>query len=73
MCFADGAIHTPAELARRLGVNVRLASYHVHVLTDAGLVRALGARPARGMVAHEYVMAAENGNLLSTLLGKPDW
>jgi DNA-binding transcriptional ArsR family regulator len=45
---------SPAEIARKLGLEVSKVGYHVNALAEAGLIEEVGQRPVRGAVEHFY-------------------
>jgi DNA-binding transcriptional ArsR family regulator len=45
---------SPAEIARKLGLEVSNVGYHVNALAQAGLIEEVGQRPVRGAVEHFY-------------------
>ena len=52
---------SPVELARDLGASLGVASYHVRVLAEAGLVELARTTPRRGAIQHHYRLAAAAG------------
>jgi len=45
---------SPAGVARELGIEASMVSYHVRVLEKCNLVEQVGERPVRGAVEHFY-------------------
>jgi DNA-binding transcriptional ArsR family regulator len=60
----------PVRLAEALGESLGVVSYHVRVLADLELLILHQTRPARGAIAHEYVLAPGVAAALARLSGK---
>src|SRR5215212_4743681 len=52
--LAAGAELSPVELARQLDASLGVVSYHVRVLSDAGVVELARTTARRGAIQHHY-------------------
>jgi DNA-binding transcriptional ArsR family regulator len=50
------AVHTPSQIARRLGLSLGVLSYHVRVLVELGALELRAESTVRGAVAHHYAL-----------------
>lgn len=51
--LAEGAA-SPAQLSERFGQELNRIAYHVAILAEAGCIRSVETRRARGAVEHVY-------------------
>lgn len=58
---------SPSQLADVVGESVGVVSYHVRVLTEAGLAELVGTVPKRGALQHFYAVR-DHGTVGVTLL-----
>jgi DNA-binding transcriptional ArsR family regulator len=59
---------SPVSLADELGAPLPNISYHVRVLTQAGLLKRAGRRDVRGAIEHFYVVDADARLAAATVL-----
>lgn len=52
--LVERGVHSPAELARMLGVKLSDVSYHTRRLEQLGCIELVKTRPVRGVVEHFY-------------------
>ncbi len=70
---ANGGL-SPKALAKDLGQDLSLVSYHVRLLSEAGVLKLVNTQPRRGAVEHFYIRAGNHVDRKATellnLIGK---
>src|SRR3954468_18186189 len=53
----DGKMRGPKSLAQELDATLGVVSYHIRFMAERGMLELVETRPARGAVAHYYVLS----------------
>jgi DNA-binding transcriptional ArsR family regulator len=63
---------SPSQLADVVGQSIGVVSYHMRVLTEAGLAELVGTVPKRGALQHFYALCDSDTLGATLLLGASD-